>query len=69
MPLTTVKISDKGLYRDVAVDSLPSNVRAALNDLYARNPVATFKVANLGALYSIHVSEPANMTVEVLAVA
>lgn len=69
MPLSTVKISDKGLYRDVAVDTLPRNVRAALADLSTKNPVATIKVAQLGELYSIHLSAPANMTVEVLAVA
>lgn len=69
MPLSTVKISDKGLYRDVAVDTLPRNVQAALADLSTKNPVATIKVAQLGELYSIHLSAPANMTVEVLAVA
>ncbi|CAO3411332.1 hypothetical protein [Azospirillum largimobile] len=65
----TIKLSDKGGYRDVALDQLPRNVRAAVTDLSTKNPVADIIVDQSGMLYRIHLSAPANMYVDVLAVA
>ncbi len=65
----TVKLSDKGGYRDIDLDSLPRNVRAAVADLSARNPVANIIVDQAGVLYRIHLSEPANVYLDVLSVA
>lgn len=69
MGQTTVKLSDKGSYRDVELDVLPRNVRAAVADMAAKNPVANIIVDQTGMLYRIHLSEPANIYLDVLAVA
>ncbi|MBP2316435.1 hypothetical protein [Azospirillum soli] len=69
MGQTTVKLSDKGSYRDVELDALPRNVRAAVADMAAKNPVANVIVDQTGMLYRIHLSEPANIYLDVLAVA
>ena len=69
MGQTTVKLSDKGSYRDVELDALPRNVRAAVADMAAKNPVASIIVDQTGMLYRIHLSEPANVYLDVLAVA
>ncbi|AWK85080.1 hypothetical protein [Azospirillum thermophilum] len=69
MAQQTVKLSDKGGYRDVNVEDLPRNVRAAVTDLAAKNPVANILVDQSGVLYRIHLTEPANIYLDVLAVA
>jgi len=65
----TIKLSDKGTYRDVALDQLPRNVRAAVTDLSSRNPVSDILVDQAGMLYRIHLTAPANIYLDVLAVA
>lgn len=65
----TIMLSDKGTYREVAVDVLPRNVRAAIADLAARNPLSSITVDQAGVLYRIHVPAPANIFLDVLAVA
>jgi hypothetical protein len=65
----TVKLSDKGGYREIAVDDLPRNVRAAVTDLSAKNPVSDILVDQAGMLYRIHLTAPANIYLDVLAVA
>lgn len=65
----TIKLSDKTGYRDVELDNLPRNVRAAVADMADRNPVANIIVDQMGMLYRIHLSEPANVYLDVLAVA
>ncbi|PWC36241.1 hypothetical protein [Azospirillum sp. TSO35-2] len=65
----TIKLSDKGGYRDIALEQLPRNVRAAVTDLSSKNPVADILVDQAGMLYRIHLSAPANMYVDVLSVA
>lgn len=69
MAHTTIKLSDKGSYREVDLDSLPRNVRAAVTDMAAKNPVANVIVDQTGMLYRIHLTEPANVYLDVLAVA
>lgn len=69
MAQQTVKLSDKGGYREVNVEDLPRNVRAAVTDLAAKNPVANILVDQSGVLYRIHLTEPANIYLDVLAVA
>ena len=65
----TIKFSDKTGYRDVELDSLPRNVRAAVTDMAAKNPVANIIVDQTGMLYRIHMTEPANVYLDVLSVA
>ncbi|MBP2228632.1 hypothetical protein J2847_001923 [Azospirillum agricola] len=65
----TIKLSDKGSYRDIALEQLPRNVRAAVTDLSAKNPVADILVDQAGMLYRIHLTAPANIYLDVLAVA
>ncbi|MFD1627156.1 hypothetical protein [Azospirillum griseum] len=65
----TVKLSDKVGYRTVSLDDLPRNVRAAVTDLSAKNPVSDILVDQAGMLYRIHLTAPANITWDVLAVA
>ncbi len=65
----TIKLSDKGEYRAIALEQLPRNVRAAVTDLSAKNPVADILVDQAGMLYRIHLTAPANLYVDVLAVA
>ncbi|CAO3428665.1 hypothetical protein [Azospirillum doebereinerae] len=65
----TIKLSDKGTYRDVALDQLPRNVRAAVTDLSSKNPVSDILVDQAGMLYRIHLTAPANIYLDVLAVA
>jgi len=65
----TIKFSDKNGYRDVELDSLPRNVRAAVTDMAAKNPVASIIVDQTGMLYRIHLTEPANIYLDVLSVA
>ena len=65
----TIKFSDKTGYRDVELDSLPRNVRAAVTDMAAKNPVASIIVDQTGMLYRIHLTEPANVYLDVLSVA
>ncbi len=65
----TIKFSDKNGYRDVELDSLPRNVRAAVTDMAAKNPVANIIVDQTGMLYRIHMTEPANVYLDVLSVA
>ncbi|WP_247895799.1 hypothetical protein [Azospirillum brasilense] len=65
----TIKLSDKNGYRDVELDSLPRNVRAAVTDMAAKNPVASIIVDQTGMLYRIHLTEPANVYLDVLSVA
>jgi len=69
MANVTVLLSDKGSYREVEVDTLPRNVRAAIADLTTKTPQTSVTVDQLGALYRIRLSEPANVCVDVLAVA
>lgn len=69
MASATVLLLDKGTYREVAVETLPLTVRAAVADITARHPAADVRVDQLGVLYRIHMSEPANRFVDVLAVA
>lgn len=64
-----IKLSDKNGYRDVELDSLPRNVRAAVTDMAAKNPVANIIVDRTGMLYRIHLTEPANVYLDVLSVA
>ncbi|MDQ2106005.1 hypothetical protein [Azospirillum isscasi] len=64
-----IKFSDKNGYRDVELDSLPRNVRAAVTDMAAKNPVASIIVDQTGMLYRIHLTEPANVYLDVLSVA
>ncbi|WP_286192380.1 hypothetical protein [Roseomonas genomospecies 6] len=64
-----IKFSDKNGYRDVELDSLPRNVRAAVTDMAAKNPVAGIIVDQTGMLYRIHLTEPANVYLDVLSVA
>ncbi|AWJ87670.1 hypothetical protein [Azospirillum argentinense] len=64
-----IKFSDKNGYRDVELDSLPRNVRAAVTDMAAKNPVASIIVDQMGMLYRIHLTEPANVYLDVLSVA
>lgn len=64
-----IKLSDKNGYRDVELDSLPRNVRAAVTDMAAKNPVASIIVDRTGMLYRIHLTEPANVYLDVLSVA
>ncbi|MBP2295552.1 hypothetical protein [Azospirillum rugosum] len=65
----TIKLSDKTGYREIELDSLPRNVRAAVADMADKNPVANIIVDQMGMLYRIHLSEPANVYLDVLAVA
>ena len=65
----TIKLSDKGGYREVNLEALPRNVRAAVVDMAAKNPVASIIVDQTGMLYRIHLTEPANIYLDVLAVA
>lgn len=65
----TIKLSDKGSYRDVALDDLPRNVRAAVTDLSTKNPVSDILVDQAGMLYRIHLTAPANIYLDVLSVA
>ncbi|WP_448207412.1 hypothetical protein [Azospirillum sp. sgz302134] len=69
MGQNTIKLSDKSGYREIDLDSLPRNVRAAVSDMAAQNPVANIIVDQMGMLYRIHLSEPANVYLDVLAVA
>jgi len=64
-----VLLSDKGSYREVEMDTLPRNVRAAITDIHAKTPQSRVTVDQLGALYRIHLSQPANVCLDVLAVA
>jgi len=66
---TSIKLSDKSGYREIDLDSLPRNVRAAVADMAAKNPVANIIVDQTGMLYRIHLSEPANVYLDVLSVA
>ncbi|MCW2244228.1 hypothetical protein [Azospirillum canadense] len=65
----TIKLSDKTGYREIELESLPRNVRAAVADMADKNPVANILVDQMGMLYRIHLSEPANIYLDVLAVA
>lgn len=65
----TIKLSDKTGCREIDLDSLPRNVRAAVADVADKNPVANILVDQMGMLYRIHLSEPANVYLDVLAVA
>ncbi len=65
----TIKLSDKTGYREIELESLPRNVRAAVADMADKNPVANIIVDQMGMLYRIHLSEPANVYLDVLAVA
>jgi hypothetical protein len=65
----TIKLSDKGEYHPIALEQLPRNVRAAVIDLSARNPVCDILVDQAGMLYRIHLTAPANLSIDVLAVA
>ena len=65
----TIKLSDKGSYRNVALEDLPRNVRAAVTDLSSKNPVSDILVDQAGMLYRIHLTAPANIYLDVLAVA
>ncbi|WP_207458907.1 hypothetical protein [Azospirillum sp. SYSU D00513] len=65
----TVILSDKVGRREVEVDSLPRNVRAAITDLAAKNPLANILVDQAGVLYRIRLNEPANLSLDVLSVA
>lgn len=65
----TIKLSDKSGYREIDLESLPRNVRAAVSDMADKNPVANILVDQMGMLYRIHLSEPANVYLDVLAVA
>ena len=69
MANVTVMLSDKGSYREVAVETLPRNVRAAITDLTAKTPQTSVTVDQLGALYRIRLPAPANVCVDVLSVA
>lgn len=69
MANVTVMLSDKGSYREVAVDTLPRNVRAAISDLTSRTTQTSVTVDQLGALYRIRLPAPANVCLDVLAVA
>lgn len=64
-----VLLSDKGSYREVEIGTLPRNVRAAITDLTTKTPQTSVTVDQLGALYRIRLSAPANVCLDVLAVA
>lgn len=69
MAKVTVLLSHKGSYREVEVDTLPRNVRAAITDLAAKSTQTSVTVDQLGALYRIRMAAPANICLDVLAVA
>ena len=69
MAKVIVLLSDKGSYREVEIETLPRNVRAAITDMTTKTPQVSVTVDQLGALYRIHLSEPANVCLDVLAVA
>jgi hypothetical protein len=62
-------LSDKVGNREVDVDSLPHNVRAAIADLTAKNPSTPIAVDRTGVLYRIRMSAPTNLSLDVLSVA
>ena len=69
MANVTVLLSDKGSYREVEVETLPRNVRAAITDLTAKTTQTNVTVDQLGALYRIRLPAPANICLDVLSVA
>ena len=69
MAKVIVLLSDRGSYREVEIDTLPRNVRAAITDMTTKTPQTSVTVDQLGALYRIRLSEPANVCQDVLAVA
>jgi hypothetical protein len=64
-----VLLSDKGSFREVEIETLPRNVRAAITNLTTKTPQTSVTVDQLGALYRIRLSAPANVCLDVLAVA
>ncbi|WP_029010974.1 hypothetical protein [Azospirillum halopraeferens] len=69
MASKTVKLSDRGSYREVDLDSLPRSVRSAVSDMVKGTPTADVMIDQMGVLYRIHLSEPANTYLDVLSVA
>lgn len=69
MANVTVMLSHKGSYREVEIETLPRNVRAAITDLTARSPQTAVTVDQMGVLYRIRLPAPANICLDVLAVA
>lgn len=69
MASKTVKLSDKGSYREVELETLPRTVRSAVTDMVKSAPTADVVIDQMGVLYRIHLSEPANSYLDVLSVA
>jgi len=66
---TTVLLSDHGARREVEVENLPMNVRAAVADVRAKSPESVIEIQKSGALYRIRMPAPANSWLDVLSVA